>query len=78
MPGYIAAIDQGTTSTRCMVFDGAAEVISAHQEEHEQIFPRPGWVEHSPAEIRERMNGNLCRCGAYANIVPAIADAASR
>jgi glycerol kinase len=54
MHGYVAAIDQGTTSTRCMVFDAAAEVISAHQEEHEQIFPRPGWVEHSPAEIRER------------------------
>src|SRR5690242_7140986 len=56
MPGYIAAIDQGTTSTRCMVFDGAAEVISAHQEEHEQTFPRPGWEEHSPGEIRERTN----------------------
>jgi glycerol kinase len=54
MPRYVAAIDQGTTSTRCMVFDGAAAVVSAHQEEHEQIFPRPGWVEHSPAEIWRR------------------------
>ena len=76
MPGYIAAIDQGTTSTRCMVFDGAAEVISAHQEEHEQIFPRPGWVEHSPAEIRERMNavvqGALDRGGLRASELAAV------
>jgi glycerol kinase len=54
MTGYIAAIDQGTTSTRCMVFDGAAGVVAIDQREHEQIFPRPGWVEHSPAEIWER------------------------
>jgi glycerol kinase len=54
MPRYVAAIDQGTTSTRCMVFDRAAGVVARAQQEHEQLFPRPGWVEHSPAEIWER------------------------
>ena len=51
MSKYVAAIDQGTTSTRCMVFDHAGKVISIDQKEHEQIFPQPGWVEHSPTEI---------------------------
>jgi glycerol kinase len=54
MPKYVAAIDQGTTSTRCMLFDHAGQVISIAQKEHEQIFPRPGWVEHNPIEIWER------------------------
>ncbi|HXD69579.1 MAG TPA: glycerol kinase GlpK [Gaiellales bacterium] len=54
MSKYVAAIDQGTTSTRCMVFDHAGKVISIDQKEHEQIFPQPGWVEHSPAEIWDR------------------------
>jgi glycerol kinase len=57
MPGYVAAIDQGTTSTRCMVFDHSAGVVATAQKEHEQIFPRPGWVEHSPGEIWERACG---------------------
>jgi glycerol kinase len=57
MPGYVAAIDQGTTSTRCMVFDRSAGVVATAQEEHEQIFPRPGWVEHAPGEIWERTCG---------------------
>ena len=54
MPKYVAAIDQGTTSTRCMLFDHGGQVISIAQKEHEQIFPRPGWVEHNPIEIWER------------------------
>ena len=54
MSKYVAAIDQGTTSTRCMVFDHAGKVISIDQKEHEQIFPQAGWVEHSPTEIWER------------------------
>jgi len=54
MSKYVAAIDQGTTSTRCMVFDHAGKVISIDQKEHEQIFPQPGWVEHSPTEIWDR------------------------
>jgi len=51
MNNYVAAIDQGTTSTRCMVFDSAGRVVSSHQVEHRQILPRAGWVEHDPQEI---------------------------
>jgi glycerol kinase len=51
---YIGAIDQGTTSTRFMVFDQAARVVAVAQKEHEQIYPRPGWVEHDPLEILRR------------------------
>ncbi len=54
MPKYAAAIDQGTTSTRCMVFDHSGRVVSVAQKEHEQIYPRPGWVEHDAREIWER------------------------
>jgi glycerol kinase len=48
---YVAAIDQGTTSSRCMVFDAAGAVVSQAQMEHRQIYPRPGWVEHDALEI---------------------------
>ena len=48
---YIAAIDQGTASSRCLVFDQQARIVSVGQKEHHQIFPRPGWVEHDPVEI---------------------------
>ncbi len=48
---HIAAIDQGTTSTRCMIFDDRANVVGSAQHEHQQFFPRPGWVEHDAAEI---------------------------
>jgi glycerol kinase len=48
---YVAAIDQGTTSTRCMIFDHDGAVVSVGQKEHQQIFPRAGWVEHDPMEI---------------------------
>lgn len=51
MPKYILAIDQGTTSTRCIVFDKNGIIISADQKEHLQIYPKPGWVEHDPLEI---------------------------
>ncbi|HLR98761.1 glycerol kinase GlpK [Mycolicibacillus parakoreensis] len=51
---YIAAIDQGTTSTRCMIFDRSGAEVGRHQLTHEQILPRAGWVEHNPAEIWER------------------------
>jgi glycerol kinase len=51
---YIGAIDQGTTSTRFMVFDKTGRVVSVAQREHEQIFPKPGWVEHDPEEIWRR------------------------
>ncbi|MBM4254777.1 MAG: glycerol kinase GlpK [Deltaproteobacteria bacterium] len=48
---YVAAIDQGTTSTRFMVFDHSGRVITSAQKEHRQIYPQPGWVEHDPREI---------------------------
>src|SRR5271170_6559935 len=48
---YIGAIDQGTTSTRFIVFDRTGRVVAVAQKEHEQIYPRPGWVEHDPEEI---------------------------
>jgi glycerol kinase len=51
MTKYVAAIDQGTTSTRCMIFDHSGRVVSVDQKEHEQIFPRAGWVEHDANEI---------------------------
>src|SRR5438445_2611922 len=51
---YVGAIDQGTTSTRFMVFDQAARVVAAAQKEHEQIYPRAGWVEHDAVEIWRR------------------------
>lgn len=51
MPDFVAAIDQGTSSTRFMIFDHAGEVVGLTQEEHEQVFPEPGWVEHDPVEI---------------------------
>ncbi len=50
-PKYVAALDQGTTSTRCMLFDRAGRVVACEQREHEQIYPRPGWVEHDAKEI---------------------------
>ncbi len=54
MPKFAAAIDQGTTSTRFMVFDTHGEVVALEQKEHRQIFPQPGWVEHDPLEIWQR------------------------
>jgi glycerol kinase len=54
MSTYIGAIDQGTTSTRFIVFDRAGRIVSVAQKEHEQIFPQPGWVEHDASEIWRR------------------------
>lgn len=51
MGKYVGAIDQGTTSTRFIVFDGQGAIVALAQKEHQQIYPQPGWVEHSPAEI---------------------------
>src|SRR6266566_1873919 len=52
MAQYVGALDQGTTSTRFMIFDHSGQVVAIHQKEHEQIYPKPGWVEHDPAEIK--------------------------
>ncbi len=54
MPAYLAALDQGTTSTRFIVFDRSGRIVASAQQEHEQIYPAPGWVEHDPDEIWRR------------------------
>ena len=54
MPDYIAAIDQGTTGTRCLLFDLRGQAVASAYREHRQIFPQPGWVEHDPLEIWAR------------------------
>ncbi len=54
MADFVGAVDQGTTSTRFMIFDHSGAEVARHQLEHTQIMPRPGWVEHDPAEIWER------------------------
>ncbi|MGC8781071.1 MAG: glycerol kinase GlpK [Anaerolineae bacterium] len=67
MSKYIGALDQGTTSTRFMIFDRSGTVIGAHQLEHQQIYPRPGWVEHDPLEVwartREAIDAGLTKAG---------------
>jgi glycerol kinase len=67
MAKYAAAVDQGTTSTRFMIFDHAGKVVSVDQKEHEQIYPKPGWVEHDPMEIwvrtQEVIKGALLKAG---------------
>ena len=54
MNAYLGAIDQGTTSTRFIVFDRTGRIVALAQKEHEQIYPKPGWVEHDPEEIWRR------------------------
>ncbi|WP_327646288.1 glycerol kinase GlpK [Micromonospora zamorensis] len=54
-PQYVAAIDQGTTSSRCLVFDSAGDIVAVAQREHRQIFPQPGWVEHDAEEIWDKV-----------------------
>jgi glycerol kinase len=54
MPSYLGALDQGTTSTRFIVFDQGGRIVAHAQEEHQQIYPAPGWVEHDPDEIWRR------------------------
>jgi glycerol kinase len=54
MADYAAALDQGTTSSRCMIFDHGGNVAAVEQLEHEQIYPKPGWVEHDANEVWQR------------------------
>ncbi|WP_406054799.1 glycerol kinase GlpK [Kribbella sp. NBC_00889] len=56
MADFVGAVDQGTTSTRFMIFDHSGNEVGIHQLEHEQILPQAGWVEHNPVEIWERTN----------------------
>ncbi len=75
-PRYIAAIDQGTTSSRCIVFDAGGGIVSVAQKEHRQIFPRPGWVEHDAEEIwanvLEVVHGALAEGGIELSRIAAI------
>ncbi|WP_414940253.1 glycerol kinase GlpK [Amycolatopsis sp. cmx-11-51] len=68
MPDYIGAVDQGTTSTRFMIFDHGGNEIARHQLEHEQILPKPGWVEHDPTEIWERTRSVIATALNKANL----------
>ena len=54
MADFVGAVDQGTTSTRFMIFDHSGNEVARHQLEHEQLLPNPGWVEHNPVEIWDR------------------------
>ena len=76
MPKYVGAVDQGTTSTRFMIFDHEGGVVSVHQLEHEQIYPQAGWVEHNAIEIiartNEVMEGALKKAGLTAGDLAAI------
>ncbi len=76
MADYVGAIDQGTTSTRFMIFDRSGSVIGVDQKEHEQIYPKAGWVEHDPKEIWTRTNevidGALAKAGIAASDLAAV------
>jgi glycerol kinase len=76
MPKYVAAIDQGTTSTRCILFDHGGNIVAVDQKEHLQIYPQPGWVEHDALEIWERtqhvVRGALAKAETGASEVAAI------
>jgi glycerol kinase len=82
MSQYVAAIDQGTTSTRCMVFDHDGRVVSTDQREHRQHFPRAGWVEHDPLEVwantREVVAGALTKADLTAADIAAVGIANQR
>jgi len=71
MRGYVGAIDQGTTSTRFIVFDRAGTTVAQAQKEHAQIFPRPGWVEHDPHEIWLNTRHVIAEALAKAGLAPA-------
>jgi glycerol kinase len=68
MARYVGALDQGTTSTRFMIFDAGGNEVSRHQLEHEQILPQPGWVEHDPLEIAARSDETIARAMRNANL----------
>ena len=70
MQKYIGAVDQGTTSTRFIVFDRSGHIVSQSQKEHAQIYPRPGWVEHDPMEIWENTKAVIVDALASARLKP--------
>ena len=70
MADYIGAVDQGTTSSRFIIFNRAGEVVSIAQQEHEQIYPKPGWVEHNPEEIWRRTESVISSAMGAARLKP--------
>ena len=76
MADYVLAIDQGTTSSRAIVFNHSGEIVSTGQLEHDQIFPRAGWVEHNPEQIwnnvREAVGLALTRANVTHNDIAAV------
>ena len=68
MADYVGAVDQGTTSTRFMIFDHAGEEVARHQLEHEQVMPKAGYVEHDPVEIWERTSSVIQNAMRKANL----------
>ncbi len=76
MAKYSAALDQGTTSSRAMIFDHSGRVVAVSQKEHEQIYPQPGWVEHDPMEIwarcQEVLDEAMEKAGATAGDIAAL------
>jgi glycerol kinase len=70
MPAYLGALDQGTTSTRFIVFDRGGRIVAQAQEEHQQIYPAPGWVEHDPDEIWRRTQDVIRRAMAQQILQP--------
>ncbi|MDG9706475.1 glycerol kinase GlpK [Streptomyces sp. DH37] len=73
---YVAAIDQGTTSSRCIIFDHDGAIVAVDQREHQQIFPKPGWVEHDATEIWSKVQavvaGALAKAGLRARDLGAL------
>ncbi|THA23463.1 glycerol kinase GlpK [Streptomyces sp. RKND-216] len=73
---FVAAIDQGTTSSRCIIFDSGGAIVAVDQREHEQIFPKPGWVEHDATEIWSKVQavvaGALAKAGLRADQLSAL------
>ena len=70
MQKYIAALDQGTTSSRCIIFDKKQNVVGVSQKEYPQLYPQPGWVEHDPMEIYSSQYGVLMEVLAQSGIDP--------
>ena len=71
MANFIGAIDQGTTSTRFLIFDRAGQIVASAQKEHQQIYPQPGWVEHDPEEIWFRTKEVIAEAMAQRGLRPA-------
>ncbi len=70
MKKYIVALDQGTTSSRCIIFDRGQRIVCARQKEFTQYFPHPGWVEHDPLEIWSSQYGVMNEALQDAGISP--------